>query len=95
MTGLTELNYIRKLLVSVGSRQAGTAQGQAQVMLRLGAEWVQVRWRRLDIPTGQQTYRAIKVKLMLLLTNDQKTKNEAKYNEDFLFKHILIHIILY
>ncbi len=32
---------------------------------------------------------------MLLLTNDQKTKNEAKYKEDFLFKHILIHIILY
>jgi hypothetical protein len=49
--------------------------------------------RRLD--TGWQTYRAIKVKLMLLLTNDQKTKNETKYNEDFLFRHILIYIILY
>jgi hypothetical protein len=32
---------------------------------------------------------------MLLLTNDQKTKSETKFNEDFLFKHILIHIILY
>jgi hypothetical protein len=31
---------------------------------------------------------------MLLLTNDQKTKNETKYNEDFLFKHILIHITI-
>jgi hypothetical protein len=29
--------------------------------------------RRLDIPTGQQTYRALKVKLILLVTNDQKT----------------------
>jgi hypothetical protein len=28
--------------------------------------------RRLDIPTGQQTYRAVKVKLILLVTNDQK-----------------------
>ncbi len=44
---------------------------------------------------GRQTYRAIKVKLMLLLTNDQKTKNETKYNKDFLVKHILIHIIPY
>jgi hypothetical protein len=59
-------------------------------------EWVGP-WsgRRLNIPTGQQTYRAIKVKLMLLLTNDQNTKNETKYNEDFLFKYILIHFILY
>ncbi len=51
--------------------------------------------RRLVIPTGRQTYRAIKSKLMLLLTNDQKTKNETKYNEDFLFKHILTQLILY
>jgi hypothetical protein len=31
--------------------------------------------RRLDIPTGRQTYRAFKVKLILLVPNDQKTKN--------------------
>jgi hypothetical protein len=31
--------------------------------------------RRLDIPTDLQTYRAVKVKLILLLTNDPKTKN--------------------
>jgi hypothetical protein len=52
VTGLTELNYIRKLLVSVGSRRAGTAQGQAQVMLRLGAEWVQVRYRICEYRLG-------------------------------------------
>jgi hypothetical protein len=32
---------------------------------------------------------------MILLTSDEKTKNVIKYNEDFWFKHILIHIILY
>ncbi len=52
-------------------------------------------WRRLYISTGQQTYRVIKVKLILLLTNDQKTKNALQFNQDFLFKHILVYIILY
>ncbi len=53
------------------------------------------RWRRLDIPTGQQTYRAIKVKLIILLTNNENTKNVIQLNKDFLFKHILIYIIFY
>jgi hypothetical protein len=39
--------------------------------------------RRLDIPTGQKKYRALKVKLILLMTNDQKTKNVIKFNQDF------------
>jgi hypothetical protein len=51
--------------------------------------------RRLDIPTVQQTYRAVKVKLILLVTNDQKTKNVIKSNKEFLFQHILNYIILY
>ncbi len=51
--------------------------------------------RQLDIPTGQRTYRAVKVKLILLVTNDQKTKNVIKFNKDFLFQHILNYIILY
>ncbi len=49
--------------------------------------------RRLDIPTGRQTYRAFKVKLILLVPNDQKTKNVIKFNQDFLFRHILNYII--
>ncbi len=58
--------------------------------------WTQAqRRRRLDIPTGQQTYRAVKVKLILLVTNDQKTKNVIKFNNDFLFQHIFNYIILY
>ncbi len=52
-------------------------------------------WRRLDIPMGQQTYRAVKVKRILLVTTDQKTKNVIKYNKDLLFQHILNYIILY
>jgi hypothetical protein len=40
---------------------------------------------RLDIPTGRQTYRAVTVKLILLLSNDQKTKNVIKFYQDFLF----------
>jgi hypothetical protein len=52
-------------------------------------------WRRLVIPTGQRTCRAVKVKLILLVTNDQKTKNVIKLNKDFLFQHILNYIILY
>ncbi len=51
--------------------------------------------RRLDIPTGQQTYRALKVKLILLVTNDQKTKNVIKFNQVFFFQHIFNYIILY
>ncbi len=51
--------------------------------------------RRLDIPTGWQTYRAVTVKLILLLSNDQKTKNVIKFYQDFLFQHILIYILLY
>jgi hypothetical protein len=46
--------------------------------------------RRLDIPTGRQTYRAVTVKLILLLSNDKKTKNVIKFYQDFLFQHILI-----
>jgi hypothetical protein len=51
--------------------------------------------RRLDIPMGRQTYKAFKVKLIPLVTNDKKTKNVIKFNQDFLFKHILNYIILY
>jgi hypothetical protein len=51
--------------------------------------------RRLDIPTGRQTYRAFKVKLILLMPDDQKNKKCIKFNKDFLFKHILNYIILY
>jgi hypothetical protein len=51
--------------------------------------------RRLDIPTGRQTYRAFKVKLILLVPDDQKTKKLIKFNKDFLFKHILNYIFLY
>ncbi len=50
---------------------------------------------QLAIPTGRQTYRAVTVKLILLLSNDQKTKNVIKFYQDFLFQHILIYIILY
>ncbi len=39
-------------------------------------------WQQLDIPMSRQTYRAIKVKLILLLTNDQKTKNVIKFSQD-------------
>jgi hypothetical protein len=45
--------------------------------------------RRLDIPTGRQTYRAFKVKLIISVINDEKTKNVIKFNQNFLFKHIL------
>jgi hypothetical protein len=31
-----------------------------------------IRPRQLDIPTGRQTYRSIKVELILILTNDKK-----------------------
>jgi hypothetical protein len=51
--------------------------------------------RRLDIPTGRQTYRAVTVKLILLLSTDQKTKNVIKFYQDFLFQNILIYILLY
>jgi hypothetical protein len=51
------------------------------------------RW--LDIPTGRQTYRAVKVKIILLLTKDQKTKNVIKFCQDFLLKHVSIYIIIY
>ncbi len=53
------------------------------------------QWRRLAITPGQQTYRAIKAKLILLLTNDANTKNVTQFNKDFVFNHILIYIILY
>ncbi len=56
---------------------------------------VLVNGRRLDIPTGQQTYRAVKFKLILLVTNYQKTKKVIEFNKDFLFQHILNYIILY
>jgi hypothetical protein len=45
------------------------------------------RW--LDIPTGRQTYRAFKVKLIISVINDEKTKNVITFNQYFLFKHIL------
>jgi hypothetical protein len=38
---------------------------------------------------------SIKVELILLLTNDQETKNLIKFNQDFLFKRIFVYIILY
>ncbi len=41
---------------------------------------------------GRQTYRAFKVKLILLVPNDQK---QIKFNKDFLFKRILNYITLY
>ncbi len=44
---------------------------------------------RLDIPTGRQTYRAFKVKLIISVINDEKTKKVIKFNQYFLFKHIL------
>jgi hypothetical protein len=52
---------------------------------------------QMFILTGRQTYRAVTVKLLLLLllSNDQKTKNVIKFYQDFLFQHILIYIILY
>ncbi len=62
---------------------------------RFGLTRILFSGRRLDIHTGQQTYRALKVKLILLVTNDQKTKNVIKFNPDFLFQHILNYIILY
>jgi hypothetical protein len=45
--------------------------------------------RRLDIPTGRQTYRAFKVKLIISVINDEKTKNVITFSQYFLFKHIL------
>ena len=65
------------------------------LLTRRYIEQTPVNRRRLDIPTGRQTYRAFKVKLILLVPNDQKTKNVIKFNKDFLFQHILNYIILY
>ncbi len=52
------------------------------VLAYSGAVETQTIGRRLDIPTGQQTYRAVKVKLIVLVTNDQK-KNVIEFNKDF------------